>query len=488
MSATLAALVGRDGRIERGRDDTVIEGLTADSRAVKPGWLFAALQGTRTDGACFIGDALARGAAAVLTGEAVAVEAPGDVAVIRAAEPRRLLALMAARFFARQPQTVVAVTGTNGKTSVVSFVRQMWAALGFQAASLGTVGLVTPKGEHRADHTTPDPVHLQALMAELAHDGVTHLALEASSHGLAQCRLDGLRLAAGAFTNLSRDHLDYHPSPQAYFAAKARLIEALLPPGAAAVLNADSEDAMRLELPARGRDLRVFTVGRKGRDLVLMRQSRQAMGQDLAIAGRSGEHHVHLPLVGDFQASNALVAAGLVIASGGDEAAALKALEDLKGAKGRLELVATTQAGASIFVDYAHTPDALATALKALRPYTEKRLVVVFGAGGDRDRGKRPQMGAVAAELADRAIVTDDNPRSEDPASIRAAIMAACPGGIEIGDRATAIAEAIAGLKAGDVLLVAGKGHESGQIVGDRTIPFSDHAVVAEQVKGALHV
>jgi len=487
MSPTLAALAGRDGRIERGRGDAIIGGLTADSREVKPGWLFAALVGTRTDGARFIGDALAHGAAAVLTGETVEVDAPGEVAVIRAEEPRRLLALMAARFYGRQPETVLAVTGTNGKTSVVSFVRQMWAALGLQAASLGTVGLVTPRGEHPAHHTTPDPVALQALMAELAAQGITHLALEASSHGLAQYRLDGLRLAAGAFTNLSRDHLDYHPSPQAYFAAKARLIEALLPPGAAAVLNADSEDAMRLELPARGRDLRVFTVGRKGRGLVLMRQSRREMGQDLTIAGHGGQYHVHLPLVGDFQASNSLVAAGLVIASGGDEATTLKALESLKGAKGRLELVARTDEGAGIFVDYAHTPDALAMVLKALKPYTAGRLVVVFGAGGDRDRGKRPQMGAVAAELADQTIVTDDNPRSENPADIRAAIMAACPGGIEIGDRATAIVEAIAGLKAGDVLLVAGKGHESGQIVGEETIPFSDHEVVRAEVKGALN-
>jgi len=486
MSPTLAALAGQDGRIERGRGDAVIRGLTADSREVKPGWLFAALAGTRTDGARFIGDALAHGAAAVLTGEAVEVDAADEVAVVRAGEPRRLLALMAARFYGRQPETVVAVTGTNGKTSVVSFVRQIWAALGLQAASLGTVGLVTPQGQGPADHTTPDPVALQALMAQLADQGITHLALEASSHGLAQYRLDGLRLAAGAFTNLSRDHLDYHPTPQAYFAAKARLIEVLLPAGATAVLNADSEDAMRLELPARGRDLHVFTVGRKGEDLALMHQSRQGMGQDLTIAGRSGRYQVHVPLVGDFQASNALVAAGLVIASGGDEAATLKALDSLKGAKGRLELVARTHAGAGIFVDYAHTPDALATALKALRPYTAGRLVVVFGAGGDRDRGKRPQMGAVAAELADRAIVTDDNPRSEDPAAIRAAIMAACPGGIEIGDRATAIAQAIAGLDRGDVLLVAGKGHESGQIVGDRTIPFSDHEVVRAEVRGAL--
>ncbi len=484
MTARLDMLVARDGRLETGPGDTAIAGLSADSREVKPGWLFAALAGSRTDGARFIADALARGAAAVLAGEDVEIKATGDVAIVRAKEPRRLLALMAARFYGRQPETVVAVTGTNGKTSVVSFVRQIWLELGFQAASLGTVGLATARGERPGDHTTPDPVRLQALMAELADDGITHLALEASSHGLAQCRLDGLRLAAGAFTNLSRDHLDYHPTPQAYFAAKARLFEVLLPAGAAAVLNADSEDAMRMELPARARGLQVITVGHKGRDLTIVEQTRRGLGQHLTIAGRSGSHKVHLPLVGDFQASNALMAAGLVLAAGGEEARTLRALEGLKGAKGRLELVATTADGASIFVDYAHTPDALKTALAALRPYTAGRLVVVFGAGGDRDRGKRPQMGALAAELADEAIITDDNPRSEDPAAIRAEIKAACPGGIEIGDRARAIGEAIDRLKAGDVLLVAGKGHESGQIVGDRTIPFSDHDVVRDRVKG----
>ncbi len=488
MSARLADLVGTDGTLEARHGDVAIAGLAADSREVKPGYLFAALAGSRTDGARFIADALGRGAVAVLVGDRVAMEAPASIAVVRASDPRRLLALMAARFYGRQPQTVVAVTGTNGKTSVVSFVRQIWLELGFRAASLGTVGLVSAGGERKVDHTTPDPVSLQALMAGLADEGITHLALEASSHGLEQRRLDGLRLAAGAFTNLSRDHLDYHATPEAYFAAKARLFTELLPAGAAAVLNADSPEAMRIEAIARERGLQVLTVGHKGGDLAIVEQTRRGLGQHLVIAGRTGRHTVHLPLVGDFQASNALVAAGLVMAAGGEEARTVRALEGLKGAKGRLELVATTAAGASIFVDYAHTPDALQTALEALRPYTTGRLVVVFGAGGDRDRGKRPQMGAIAAEIADRAIVTDDNPRSEDAAAIRAEIMAACPGASEIGDRASAIDAAIAGLAAGDVLLVAGKGHESGQIVGDRIIPFSDHQVVIERVKGSAHV
>jgi UDP-N-acetylmuramoyl-L-alanyl-D-glutamate--2,6-diaminopimelate ligase len=488
MAARLAALVGADGRLRAGHGDLAIAGLTADSREVRSGYLFAALAGSRTDGARFIADALSRGAVAVLAGETAAIAVPANVVMVRAAEPRHLLALMAARFFGRQPETVVAVTGTNGKTSVVSFVRQIWRQLGHEAASMGTVGVVTAKGERKVDHTTPDPVRLQALMAELADEGITHLALEASSHGLEQMRLDGLVLAAGAFTNLSRDHLDYHPSGQAYFAAKARLFEVLLAPGAAAVLNADSQDAMRLEAPSRARGLQVISVGHKGHDLTIVEQARRGLGQHLVIAGRTGHHAVHLPLVGDFQASNALVAAGLVIATGGEEVRVVRALEGLKGARGRLELVATTPAGASIFVDYAHTPDALRTALEALRPYTAGRLVVVFGAGGDRDRGKRPPMGAITAQLADLAIVTDDNPRSEDPAAIRAEIMAACPGGIEVGDRGAAIGQAIAGLKAGDVLLVAGKGHESGQIVGDRIVPFSDHAVVRGWVEGEPHV
>jgi UDP-N-acetylmuramoyl-L-alanyl-D-glutamate--2,6-diaminopimelate ligase len=487
MTAQLRSLMGAECEIAGGSADLAIAGLTADSREVKPGYLFAALAGTRTHGGRFVADAVGRGAVAVLADEDTEIAVPAGVAVVRTGDARRALALMAAKFFGRQPATVVAVTGTNGKTSVVSFVRQIWRELGCRAASLGTVGLVTPEEEREVDHTTPDPVELQRLVADLADDGITHLAIEASSHGLDQRRLDGLALSAGAFTNLSRDHLDYHASEKAYFAAKARLFEALLPAGAGAVLNADSAEAMRIEAPCRERGLNVLTVGRSGRDLRILEQRRQGLGQHLVIENRTGRHAVHLPLVGDFQASNALIAAGLVIAAGGEDARAIRALEGLKGAKGRLELVAATESGASLFVDYAHTPDALKTALEALRPYTGRRLVAVFGCGGDRDRGKRPQMGAIAARLADVAIVTDDNPRSEEPAAIRAEIMAACPGGIEIGDRAEAIRRAVSGLKAGDVLLIAGKGHESGQIVGETVIPFSDHEVVRRAARGEAH-
>lgn len=463
-----------------------ITGLTADSRAVEPGYLFAAIKGEATDGARFIPDALARGAVALLVSEETDDSADPGVAVLRDENVRRRLALMAARFYERQPDTVVAVTGTNGKTSVVSFVRQIWERMGLAAASLGTVGLVAPGAREALPHTTPDPVKLHETLARLAVQGVTHLALEASSHGLKQGRLDGVRFTAGAFTNLSRDHLDYHPDVEDYFAAKARLFTELLLPGAGAAVNADSDEGSRIGELARQLGLIVTTVGRRGETLRLIYQDRQGLAQRLIIESASRRYEVLLPLVGDFQASNALVAAGLVLAAGGPEAVAIRSLEHLKGAMGRLELVASTDTGAPVFVDYAHTPDALKNALEALRPYASGRLVVVFGCGGDRDRGKRPQMGAVAARLADVAIVTDDNPRSEDPALIRASIMAACPGGIEVAGRAEAIARAVDMLEDGDVLLVAGKGHETGQIVGREVIPYSDHeAVLAVTRRGA---
>jgi UDP-N-acetylmuramoyl-L-alanyl-D-glutamate--2,6-diaminopimelate ligase len=358
--------------------------------------------------------------------------------------------------------------------------------MGLAAASLGTVGLVAPGARETLAHTTPDPVTLHEMLARLAVEGVTHLALEASSHGLKQERLVGVRFTAGAFTNLSRDHLDYHPDVEDYFAAKARLFTELLLPGAGAAVNADSDEGSRIADLARQRGLIVTTVGRRGETLRLVHQERHGLAQRLIIESPGSRYEVLLPLVGDFQASNALVAAGLVLAAGGPEAVAIRSLEHLKGAKGRLELVASTDAGAPVFVDYAHTPDALKNALEALRPYASGRLVVVFGCGGDRDRGKRPQMGAVAARLADIALVTDDNPRSENPAEIRAAIMAACPGGIEVAGRAEAIARAIGMLEEDDVLLVAGKGHETGQVVGREVIPYSDHeAVLAVTRRGA---
>ncbi len=481
MAVTLARLIGNDAAPPPGTESLAISGLTADSREVKPGFVFAALRGTTVDGAKFIPQAIANGAAAIVcAGGAGAATVP----VIATPNPRRLFALMAARFFGRQPDLVVAVTGTNGKTSVAAFVREIWAGMGFRAASLGTVGLVGPAGFTYLQHTTPDPVKLHEIAARLAEDHVDHLSIEASSHGLAQYRLDGLRLAAGAFTNISRDHLDYHASFEDYFAAKMRLFEELLPAGAPAVVNADSPHGGEVVRRAAARGLKPFTVGRSGVALKLVAAEREGFGQRLEVAGPSRRHAVFLPLAGAFQVSNALVAAGLVIATGGEEVLAMHALESLKGAKGRLDLVGRSAKGAPVFVDYAHTPDALENAIAALRPYATGRLAVVFGCGGDRDRGKRPQMGAIAAKLADIAYVTDDNPRSEDPAWIREEIAAACPGGIEIGGRAEAIRAAVDALEAGDVLLVAGKGHEEGQIIGKTVIPFSDHEAVRAALAG----
>jgi len=349
------------------------------------------------------------------------------------------------------------------------------------------VGVVGPEGASYLQHTTPDPVELHAIAARLAGDHVDHLALEASSHGLAQFRLDGLRIDAGAFTNITRDHLDYHPTFAEYFAAKMRLFGELLPPGSPAVINADSPQAGDVAAIASQRGLACYMVGRTGRDLRLVASERDGFGQRLAVETAAGRHEVALPLVGEFQASNALVAAGLVIATGGEEPLVFHALESLKGAKGRLELVGRSSTGAPVFVDYAHTPDALENAIAALKPYVKGRLAVVFGCGGDRDRGKRPQMGAIAAKFADIAYVTDDNPRTEDAAEIRRQVLAGCPGGIDAGDRAAAIRRAVAGLAAGDVLLVAGKGHEEGQTIGRTVNPFSDHDAVRAAITGVAY-
>ncbi len=467
------------GELSAEQGDVEIKGLTADSREAGEGFLFAAIAGTKTDGTRFIEDALSKGAAALLVASGVEVNPSRTVPIIYDPNPRAKLARMAAAFYARQPKTVVAVTGTNGKTSVAAFSRQIWEKLGRRAASLGTVGIVSPLGEKPLAHTTPDPVALHKMLAELADAEVDVLALEASSHGLEQYRLDGVKLAAGAFTNITRDHLDYHDSFQSYFNAKLRLFRNLLEPGAAAVINADQPEAADVAGIAALQRLDVFTVGRFGGRLKLTGAERDGLAQRLTLRYGGKTHAVRLPLAGDFQASNALIAAGLVLATGGDAYAVFAALESLKGAKGRLELAGYTPSGAPIFIDYAHTPDALRKALEVLKPYTAGDLVVVFGCGGDRDRGKRPQMGAIAAKLASRVYVTDDNPRSEEPAAIRAEILASAPRAIEIGERKTAIAEAMASLKAGDVLLIAGKGHETGQIIGSETIPYSDHEAVA---------
>jgi UDP-N-acetylmuramoyl-L-alanyl-D-glutamate--2,6-diaminopimelate ligase len=455
-----------------------LTGVSADSRTLKPGNLFVAVAGAKDDGLRFVGPALAAGAAAVMAERVPATPLPSDIAFVKVHDARRALALAAAKFFPEQPEVIAAVTGTSGKTSVTVFTRQIWAALGHEAASIGTIGLVSPGQEAYGSLTTPDPVGLHRELESLAQEGVTHLAIEASSHGLDQHRLDGVRVAAGGFTNISRDHLDYHPSMADYLAAKLRLFSDLIEPQGAAVINADHEQADAVVACAKRRRLRLLTVGRQGAGIKLVESAIAGFAQTFLAIHAGNRYPIRLPLVGDFQIENALLAAGLVIATGGEPDAAFAALSALKGAKGRLELAGEVN-GASIFIDYAHKPDALAKALDALRPFATGRLIVVFGAGGDRDPGKRPMMGQIAAEKADRVIVTDDNPRSESAAAIRAAILQASPGAVEIGDRGDAIRTAIAGLDRGDVLLIAGKGHETGQIIGQQVFPFSDHETVA---------
>jgi UDP-N-acetylmuramoyl-L-alanyl-D-glutamate--2,6-diaminopimelate ligase len=462
-----------------------LTGLSADSRSVRPGDLFVAVTGAKEDGLRFVDQALASGAVAVMAQRSPPRPLPPGVGLIQVDNVRRAVALAAACFFPQTPAVIVAVTGTSGKTSVAAFARQIWSQLGLAAASIGTVGVASPRGEIYGSLTTPDPVALHRTLTELAREGVTHLAIEASSHGLDQHRLDGMRVAAAGFTNLSRDHLDYHPSVEAYFRAKLRLFTDLVEPDGAAVIAADHDCSQLVIDAAKRRQLRVVTVGERGEGIRLRARALEGFTQVLQICHAGMVHEVRLPLPGAFQIENALVAAGLVIATGSDPAASFSALARLKGAEGRLELVGKRN-GAPVFVDYAHKPDALAKALEALRPYATGRLFVVFGCGGDRDVGKRPLMGAIATRLADRVIVTDDNPRSEAPAAIRAAILAAAPGAVEIGNRAEAIAASIAELRPGDVLLIAGKGHERGQIIGEQRLPFSDHEAVAAALAGRV--
>jgi UDP-N-acetylmuramoyl-L-alanyl-D-glutamate--2,6-diaminopimelate ligase len=457
-----------------------ILGLTADSRAVRPGYLFAALPGTKSDGRRFIPEALARGAAAILAEPATQIERPG-VPVIADANPRRRLSLMAARFYGSQPRSIAAVTGTSGKTSVAWFARQIWQGMGVKAASLGTLGLIADGFAPGAGLTTPDPVELHKDLAALAQAGVDRLALEASSHGLDQFRLDGVELKVAGFTNLGRDHLDYHPSFAAYYAAKRRLFAELLAPGGVAVLNADAPEYADLAELARARRQRVLSYGARGETLRLDAVEQAATHMTLRFALDGTRHSARLPLVGAFQAHNVLCALGLVLGAGDDAEKAVSALAHIKGVPGRMQLVARLANGAAVFVDYAHKPEALAALLAALRGHAKGKLALVFGCGGDRDQGKRPEMGAIAARLADRVIVTDDNPRHEDPAEIRRAILAACPGAQEIADRTAAIDAALRGLGAGDVLAIAGKGHERGQIFADFTLPFDD-AEVARRI------
>lgn len=480
MTVALSHLLKSDAPLPPSGDVSIL-GIADDSRAVKPGFLFVALPGGKADGTDYIAQAIANGAAAVIASKRAYA---GSHNVIGVDNPRRVLALAASRFHDRQPDTIVAVTGTNGKTSVSVFVRQIWEAMGFRSASLGTIGVVGPQGAKYLSHTTPGPVQLAQLAADLRDDGVRHLAIEASSHGLEQNRLDGLLLAAGGFTNLTRDHLDYHQTFENYFDAKLRLFSELLPQGAAAVINMDSPHGEKVLAVARARGLVVCRTGFKGTEIKLLKREVSGLEQLLTVETATGTLEIALPLVGDFQVSNALVASGLVIAGGGDISQTFRALENLKGAKGRLELVGRKPTGGSVFVDYAHTPDALETVLNSLRSSATGKLIAVFGCGGDRDKGKRPLMGEIAMRIADYVIVTDDNPRSEVPAEIRSQVLAAATHAQEIGDRAKAIRAGVELLGAGDVLLVAGKGHEEGQIFANQTLPFVDHEAVAAALRG----
>jgi UDP-N-acetylmuramoyl-L-alanyl-D-glutamate--2,6-diaminopimelate ligase len=462
--------------------DLEIAGVTADSRKVRPGFVFAALKGVAAHGRDFIPAAKAAGAVAVLS--AGDVDAAGLASVV-SAEPRRALALAASRFYPRQPQTIVGVTGTNGKSSTVDFLRQIWAHAGLRAASLGTLGAIGPDGVVDLGHTTPDPVAIHATLEQLAASAVTHAAMEASSHGLDQHRLDGVRLAAGAFLNLTQDHLDYHDTMDIYRDAKLRLWD-LLPVGAPAVINADAVEAPAFEKAAQARGLNVVSCGWRAADLKIAELWPRPNGQKLDLRWRGAEAVVDLPLIGEFQALNAVTAAALALSLGMAPAQVFAGMAALKPVRGRLEHIGATALGAHVFVDYAHTPDGLNVLLRAARPHAPGRIVLVFGCGGDRDKAKRAKMGAVAAKFADISIVTDDNPRTEDAASIRKQVLEGVPGALEIGDRARAISEAVAMLKSGDALLIAGKGHETGQIVGKTIIPFSDQEE-AQKALGAVH-
>ena len=465
--------------------DAAVTGITADSRQVQPGFVFAAMQGVVTDGRKYISQAIDAGAIAVL-GE----DLPDmvDTARMNVENARLALAEASANFYPKQPQTIVAITGTNGKSSTVDFLRQIWSSAGLGAASMGTLGAIGPKGSIHLGHTTPDPVAIHATLQTLAEDGVTHAAMEASSHGLAQYRLDAVRLTAVAFTNLTQDHLDYHNTMDEYRAAKLRLFSELAPTGCPAVVNADSDQRLFFESAAQEAGLETVSVGWRGADLKIEELMPKATGQRLFLDWRGEKAAIDLPLIGEFQALNALTAAGLALAGGLGLQAVATGMSQLKPVKGRLEYVGESDEGAGVFVDYAHTPAGLDVLIRAARPHTAGELVVVFGCGGDRDRGKRPLMGEVAAKHADKVIVTDDNPRSEDPAAIRKDVLAGVPDGIEIGDRGSAIARAIAELNKGDTLLIAGKGHETGQIIGDSVIPFSDQEAARTALGGGADV
>ncbi|WP_375628818.1 MULTISPECIES: UDP-N-acetylmuramoyl-L-alanyl-D-glutamate--2,6-diaminopimelate ligase [unclassified Bartonella] len=459
-----------------------ITGISVDSRQVLPGYVFVAVQGKKSDGRHYIDDAIKRGARAIVT-DCHAVLEDLSVPILRVSNVRHSLALAVARFYGSQPETVVAVTGTSGKTSVVSFLRQIWTYAGFCAASIGTVGVVSPKRNVYGSLTTPDPVVLHRLLYEISYEGVTHAALEASSHGLDQGRLDGVRLTAGAFTNLGRDHMDYHTGVEDYLRAKMRLFDTLLPVSAPALIFADDVYSQKVIDVVTQARRRVLTIGRKGQFITINRVEHQRSKQCIECRVENNIYTFDLPLAGDFQVANALMAAGLAIATGVSPRKVFSALETLQGAPGRLEFVGKTENNALVYIDYAHKPEALEQVLLSVRPFTQGRLIVVFGCGGDRDQGKRPLMGKIAADKADIVIVTDDNPRTEMPEKIRKDILQAVPTAIEIADRGEAISYAVELLKVGDTLIIAGKGHEDGQIIGQTTYPFSDRLKAIEALE-----
>ncbi|MGI9352472.1 MAG: UDP-N-acetylmuramoyl-L-alanyl-D-glutamate--2,6-diaminopimelate ligase [Rhizobiaceae bacterium] len=475
----LNMLSGLEENIPDALGSVLIAGLASNSADIKPGYLFFGLPGINVDGAAFVGEAAELGACAAVVSTNSNVGEVG-IPVFRSVDPRAVLANAAAEFYPDQPEIIAAITGTAGKTSVANFLRQIWTAEGCKAASLGTTGVVAPGRDEYGNLTTPDPIFLHKLLAELADDGITHAAMEASSHGLDQRRLDGVRLSVASFTNLGRDHLDYHSDMEDYLRAKLRLFTERLPESAPAIIFADDDYSEKVIDATKAAGRKALTVGRSGEFISLKKVEHQQYSQIVELSHEGNHFRIEFPLAGDFQIANGMVAAGMAIATGSDPKIVFGALEGLKGASGRLELVGKSREGTPAYVDYAHKPEALENVLASLRPFTSGKLVLVFGCGGDRDKGKRPIMGEIAERLADVVIVTDDNPRTENPATIRAGILAACKAAIEIGDRAEAIHAACDMMKVGDCLVVAGKGHEQGQIVGETTLPFSDHEVLRD--------
>lgn len=461
--------------------DPVIKGISADSRSIDKGYVFFALKGQRKDGSSYIPDAIKKGAVAVILDDTAPFDTnaiPASIPLLRVGKAREALSLMSARFYQTQPATIAAITGTSGKTSTMAFTQQIWHGLGYKAAGIGTIGVVQQDSNTYGGLTTPDPVALHATLNKLHKGGVTHVAMEASSHGLDQSRLAGVVLKAAAFTNLGRDHLDYHATIDTYLETKLQLFSSLLPEGAPAIINADDRYADKVIAYVEAEGRQALTIGRKGRFITLLRTEQARYSQYIECRIGQKIFAATVPLAGEFQVYNILVACGIIIALGAEPTKVFAQLEYLKGVSGRLEWAGATAQGAPIYIDYAHKPEALEQVLLAIRPFTTGKIVLILGCGGDRDQGKRPLMGAIAARYADQVIVTDDNPRTEDPAIIRAQIIQAAPNAIEIANRATAIRHAIKLLQPHDCLIIAGKGHERGQIIGETTHPFSDHEEV----------